>query len=72
MDPTGCGDAYRAGILHGLLHGLDWKTTGQIASLLGAIKIETRGPQNHKFTRAQFVQRLEQSFGAGVAAKAAL
>ena len=72
VDPTGCGDAYRAGILHGLLHGLDWKTTGQIASLLGAIKIETRGPQNHKFTRAGFVQRLEQSFGAGVAAKAAL
>jgi adenosine kinase len=72
VDPTGCGDAYRAGILHGLLHGLDWKTTGQIASLLGAIKIETRGPQNHEFTRAEFAQRLELSFGAGVAAKAAL
>jgi adenosine kinase len=72
VDPTGCGDAYRAGILHGLLHGLDWKTTGQIASLLGAIKIETRGPQNHTFTRAEFTQRLELSFGAGAAAKAAL
>jgi adenosine kinase len=72
VDPTGCGDAYRAGILHGLLHGLDWKTTGQIASLLGAIKIETRGPQNHMFTRTEFAQRLELSFGAGVAAKAAL
>jgi adenosine kinase len=72
VDPTGCGDAYRAGILHGLLHGLDWKTTGQIASLMGAIKIETRGPQNHMFTRTEFAQRLELSFGAGVAAKAAL
>jgi adenosine kinase len=72
VDPTGCGDAYRAGILHGLLHGLDWKTTGQIASLLGAIKIETRGPQNHMFTRAEFAQRLELSFGAGAAARAAL
>ena len=72
VDPTGCGDAYRAGILHGLLHGLDWKTTGQIASLLGAIKIETRGPQNHTFTRPEFAQRLELSVGAGVAAKAAL
>jgi len=72
VDPTGCGDAYRAGILHGLLHGLDWKTTGQIASLLGAIKIETRGPQNHTFTRTEFAQRLELSFGAGAAAKAAL
>src|SRR5262245_5963805 len=72
VDPTGCGDAYRAGILHGLLHGLDWKTTGQIASLLGAIKIETRGPQNHSFTRAEFAKRLELSFGTGAAAKAAL
>jgi len=72
VDPTGCGDAYRAGILHGLLHGLDWQITGQIASLLGAIKIETRGPQNHRFTRAEFAQRLELGFGAGVASRAAL
>ena len=72
VDPTGCGDAYRAGILHGLLHGLDWKTTGQIASLLGAIKIETRGPQNHRFTRAEFTDRLDGSFGAGTAARSAL
>src|SRR3954467_4006575 len=64
VDPTGCGDAYRAGLLHGLLHGLDWKTTGRIASLMGAIKIETRGPQNHRFTRSEFEQRLAASFGA--------
>src|SRR5262249_54857190 len=57
-DPTGCGDAYRAGLLHGLLHGLDWKTTGHIASLMGAIKIESRGTQNHCFTRADFAARL--------------
>ena len=62
VDPTGCGDAYRAGLIHGLLHGLDWKTTGRIASLLGAIKIESRGTQNHRFTRAQFEQRLAESF----------
>ena len=72
VDPTGCGDAYRAGILHGLLHGLDWRTTGQVASLLGAVKIETRGPQNHVFTREAFAQRLDSSFGTGVAKKAAL
>jgi adenosine kinase len=72
VDPTGCGDAYRAGLLHGLIHGLDWQTTGRIASLLGAIKIETRGPQNHRFTRASFAQRLEQSFGAATAKQAAL
>jgi len=62
VDPTGCGDAYRAGLIHGLLHNLDWKTTGRIASLLGAIKIESRGTQNHRFTRAQFDKRLAASF----------
>ncbi len=62
VDPTGCGDAYRAGLIHGLLHGLDWKTTGRIASLLGAIKIESRGTQNHRFTRAEFDKRLARSF----------
>lgn len=64
VDPTGCGDAYRAGLLHGLLHGLDWETTGRIASLIGAIKIETRGTQNHTFTKSQFEQRYQSSFGA--------
>jgi adenosine kinase len=67
VDPTGCGDAYRAGLIHGLLHGLDWETTGRIASLLGAIKIESRGTQNHRFTRAEFEERYRRSFGATVA-----
>ncbi|MBS0416545.1 MAG: carbohydrate kinase family protein [Proteobacteria bacterium] len=65
VDPTGCGDAYRAGLLHGLLHGLDWQATGRIASLLGAIKIESLGTQNHRFTQAEFQARLKQSFGPG-------
>ncbi|MDQ7073105.1 MAG: carbohydrate kinase family protein [Gammaproteobacteria bacterium] len=47
-DPTGCGDAYRAGLLHGIMHDKDWETTGRIASLLGAIKIEQHGTQNHE------------------------
>jgi adenosine kinase len=64
VDPTGCGDAYRAGLIHGLLHGLDWKTTGRIASLMGAIKIEALGTQNHKFTPAEFKQRLSTAFPA--------
>ena len=59
IDPTGCGDAYRAGLLHGLLHGLDWLETGRIASLMGAIKIESRGTQNHSFTREEFAARLK-------------
>jgi adenosine kinase len=62
VDPTGCGDAYRAGLIHGLLHGLDWRATGEIASLMGAIKIESLGTQNHRFTPAQFEARLRQSF----------
>jgi adenosine kinase len=62
VDPTGCGDAYRAGLIHGLLHGLDWQTTGRIASLMGAIKIESLGPQNHQFTPAEFQRRLSAAF----------
>ncbi|MGH8138084.1 MAG: carbohydrate kinase family protein [Steroidobacteraceae bacterium] len=67
VDPTGCGDAYRAGLIHGLLNGLDWRTTGHIASLMGAIKIESLGTQNHRFTSAEFEQRLSHSFGTAAA-----
>src|SRR5580692_5130210 len=63
VDPTGCGDAYRAGLIHGLLRGLDWETTGRVASLMGAIKLESRGPQNHHFTQAEFSRRYRDSFG---------
>jgi adenosine kinase len=63
VDPTGCGDAYRAGLIHGLLHGLDWQTTGRTASLMGSLKIESRGPQNYDFTRAEFDRRYRDSFG---------
>jgi adenosine kinase len=62
-DPTGCGDAYRAGLLYGLLNELDWETTGRIASLMGAIKIEHQGPQNHTFTLEQFKKRYKAAFG---------
>jgi len=62
-DPTGCGDAYRGGLLYGLGHGMDWEMIGRIASLMGAIKIETQGPQNHHFTRDEFEQRFKDSFG---------
>jgi adenosine kinase len=64
VDPTGCGDAYRAGLLHGLLNKLDWPSTGRIASLMGALKIEARGTQNHRFTRSDFYGRYQQNFGA--------
>ncbi len=63
VDPTGCGDAYRAGLLAGLMRGCDWPTTGRIASLMGKIKIESRGTQNHRFSGQEFAGLFEQSFG---------
>jgi len=63
-DPTGCGDAYRAGLLYGIMNELDWETTGRIASLLGSIKIEHHGTQNHKFTMDSFKARYKESFGS--------
>ena len=63
VDPTGCGDAYRAGLLYGLMQGMDWETTGRIASLAGAIKIEKHGTQNHAFTLEAFQERFQENFG---------
>jgi len=65
-DPTGCGDAYRAGLLYGLMHDMDWEVTGRIAALMGAIKIEYAGTQNHRFTREEFDQRFHDSFGISI------
>ncbi len=62
LDPTGCGDAYRSGLLFGLTNQLDWEVTGRIASLMGAIKIESKGPQNYSFSFSEFKQRYETSF----------
>ncbi len=63
VDPTGCGDAYRAGVIFGLLEGYDWETIGAIASLMGAIKVECAGTQNHRFTMEEFHQRFFDNFG---------
>ncbi len=63
VDPTGCGDAYRAGLLYGIANGMDWEITGRLASLLGSIKIAQRGPQNHTFTREAITQRFSDAFG---------
>lgn len=63
-DPTGCGDAYRAGLLYGIMNEYDWEVTGRIASLIGAIKIEQHGTQNHAFTMESFKARYFESFGA--------
>ncbi len=63
-DPTGCGDAYRAGLLFGIMNEYDWEITGRIASLCGGIKIEHHGTQNHHFTLDSFKKRYKESFGS--------
>ena len=63
VDPTGCGDAYRAGLLYGLMNDMDWDTIGRIASLMGAIKIEHHGTQNHSLDRQAFNDKFNEVFG---------
>ena len=63
LDPTGCGDAYRAGLLYGLMNEFDWEITGRIASLMGALKIEHNGTQNHTLSMTDFKQRFHENFG---------
>ena len=63
VDPTGCGDAYRSGLLLGLEAGCDWETTGRIASLAGAIKVAHPGCQNHRFDPDGFAARFRDAFG---------
>ena len=63
VDPTGCGDAYRAGLIYGIVRGLDWGTTGRIASLLGAVKIAHHGTQAHSFTMDEIADRFHTAFG---------
>ena len=62
IDPTGCGDAYRAGLLLGLEKGWDWQTSGRVGSLIGAIKVQQEGTQNHQFSIDEFAQQYEAHF----------
>lgn len=66
VDPTGCGDAYRAGLLYGIVNHLDWQTTGQLGSLMGALKIARRGGQNHQFSRDEIDQYYFENFGCHI------
>lgn len=66
VDPTGCGDAYRAGLLYGIAQGMDWQETGQLASLMGTLKIAYRGGQNHRYTRDEIGQRYFEAFGSRI------
>ena len=63
VDPTGCGDAFRAGLLHGLAQGWDWTRSARLASLMGSIKIAFRGGQNHKPSKGEIERRYLEAFG---------
>jgi adenosine kinase len=61
-DPTGCGDAYRSGLLYGLMNNMDWETTGRLAATMGACKIEVNGTQNHTPARDEINRRFQENF----------
>jgi adenosine kinase len=63
VDPTGCGDAYRAGLLYGISHRWDWPSTGKLGSVMGAIKIAQRGGQNHALPEEEIQARFKRAFG---------
>ncbi len=66
VDPTGCGDAYRAGLLYGIQKNWDWETTGRLASLMGSLKIASRGGQNHSSSRTDLANLYEHHFGQSI------
>ena len=63
IDPTGCGDAFRGGLLYGIEQGFDWEVTGRLASLMGSIKIASQGPQNHCPSQEAIQMQFKQAFG---------
>jgi adenosine kinase len=71
VDPTGCGDAYRAGLLYGIANGWDWVTCGRLASTMGAIKIASRGGQNHNPSRIEIENFYAQALISEVSAEQA-
>jgi adenosine kinase len=62
VDPTGCGDAHRAGLLYGLTQGWTWMDACKLGNLMGSIKIASRGPQNHAPSRAEMSAMLQAHF----------
>ena len=62
-DPTGCGDAFRAGLIFGIERGHDWLTIGRMGNLMGALKVEHPGTQNQRFDHAEFAEQFKQQFG---------
>jgi len=68
VDPTGCGDAFRAGLIYGIQKGYDWLTIGRMGNLMGALKVEHPGTQNQRFTFDEFNEQFKQQFGYALSA----
>jgi len=68
VDPTGCGDSHRAGLLYGLTNGWSWLDSCRLANVMGSIKIASRGPQNHAPSRAEIDAMLRAAYGIGLLA----
>ncbi|WP_262345067.1 PfkB family carbohydrate kinase, partial [Bordetella pertussis] len=66
VDPTGCGDAHRAGLLYGLTSGWGWADSCRLGNLMGAIKIASRGPQNHAPSRGEIDALMRANYGIGL------
>jgi len=62
VDPTGVGDAFRGGFLTGYAHGWSWELCAQVGALAAAYCLEQKGPQNHSYTRVEFVKRFREHF----------
>lgn len=68
VDPTGCGDAHRAGLLFGLTSGWNWVDSCSLGNLMGALKIAERGPQNHAPSRDDISRQLQAAYGLSLPA----
>jgi adenosine kinase len=63
LDPTGVGDAFRAGLIKGLALNLPWAACGRLGSVAAIYVLETKGPQAHAYTLTEFVSRYVENFG---------
>ena len=63
VDPTGCGDAYRAGLIWAMMRDMDLPTAARVGSLMGSIKVQSEGPQNHRFSADEFAAKFKQAYG---------
>lgn len=62
-DPTGAGDAYRAGLLKGIVEGRDIRTAAKMGAVAAVYAVEKYGTQEHRFTYDDYIDRFSKNFG---------